>query len=57
MSELSAKQGGMPRVVQLIGHNHYSPNIGIGTQDTQLSATILQFIRATVAGGKQMAAR
>ena len=57
MSELSAKQGGMPRVVQLIGHNHYSPNIGIGTQDTQLSATILQFVRATVAGGKQMAAR
>ena len=57
MSELSAKQGGMPRVVQLIGHNHYSPNPSIGTQDTQLSATILQFIRATVADRKQMAAR
>ena len=57
MSELSAKQGGMPRVVQLIGHNHFSPNPSIGTQDTQLSAAILQFIRATVAGRKQMTAR
>ena len=57
MNEVSAKQGGMPRVVQLIGHNHYSPNLSIGTQDTQLSATILQFIRATVADHKQMAAR
>ena len=47
----------MPRVVQLIGHNHYSPNLSIGAQDIQLSATILQFIRATVAGRKQMAAR
>lgn len=47
MGELAKKQGEMPRVVQLIGHNHYSPNPSIGTQDTQLSSAILQFVVST----------
>lgn len=34
----------LPRVAQLVGHNHYSSNIAIGTQDTRLSAEILEFI-------------
>jgi triacylglycerol lipase len=45
--ELTAGYGRMPRVVQLIGHDHFSPNPSIGTQDTQLSREILQLIRST----------
>ena len=45
--ELTVEHNKMPRVVQLIDHNHYSSNISIGTQDTQLSAEILQLIRST----------
>ena len=56
-NELTLEHGRVPRIVQLIGHNHYSPNPSIGTQDTQLSAEILQFIRATVAADLQMSAR
>jgi len=56
-NELTVEHGRVPRIVQLIGHNHYSPNPSIGTQDTQLSAEILQFIRATVAADLQMSAR
>ncbi len=47
----------MPRVVQLIGHDHYSPNPSIGTQDTQLSAEILQLIRSTAGAYQSMSAR
>ena len=56
VAEVTAKQGRMPRVVQLIGHNHYSPNPSIGTQDTQLSAAILQFVRSIAFGPPQTAA-
>jgi triacylglycerol lipase len=49
--ELMARYGRMPRVVQLIGHDHYSPNPSIGTQDTQLSREILQLIRSTQGQG------
>ena len=45
--ELTVGYAKMPRVVQLIGHDHYSPNPSIGTQDTQLSREILQLIRST----------
>lgn len=45
--ELTAGYARMPRVVQLIGHDHFSPNPSIGTQDTQLSREILQLIRST----------
>ena len=55
VAEVTAKQGNMPRVVQLIGHNHYSPNPSIGTQDTQLSAAILQFVRSIALGPPQTA--
>ncbi|MBN4048275.1 alpha/beta hydrolase fold domain-containing protein [bacterium AH-315-O15] len=44
--ELTAGYARMPRVVQLVGHDHYSPNPSIGTQDTQLSREILQLIRS-----------
>ena len=57
LGELVAKQGEMPRVVQLIGHDHYSPNPSIGTQDTQLSAAILQFVRSVAGTQQQMTAR
>ena len=50
VAEVTAKSGRMPRVVQLIGHNHYSPNPSIGTQDTQLSAAILQFVHSVAYG-------
>ena len=56
VSEVTAKSGSMPRVVQLIGHNHYSPNISIGTQDTQVSAAILQFVRSIAHGPPEAAA-
>ena len=46
VSELTLEHGQMPRMVQLIGHNHYSSGSSIGTQDTQLSREILQLIRA-----------
>jgi len=45
--ELTVEHNKMPRVVQLSGHNHYSSTLSIGTQDTQLSAEILQLIRST----------
>jgi len=57
LGELVAKQGEMPRVVQLIGHDHYSPNPSIGTQDTQLSAAILQFVRSVAESRPRMTAR
>lgn len=44
--ELTLRYDRMPRVAQLIGHDHYSPNPSIGTQDTQLSREILQLIRS-----------
>jgi hypothetical protein len=47
----------MPRVVQLIGHDHFSSNPSIGTQDTQLSAEILQLIRSTAGAYQPMTAR
>ena len=56
VAEVTAKRGHMPRVVQLVGHNHYSPNPSIGTQDTQLSAAILQFVRSVTSGPPRTAA-
>lgn len=56
VAEVTAKSGSMPRVVQLIGHNHYSPNISIGTQDSQVSAAILQFVRSIALGPPEAAA-
>ena len=47
VQELTVEHNNMPRVVQLFGHNHYSSTLSIGTQDTQLSAEILQLIRST----------
>lgn len=57
MSELTDKTGQMPRVVQLIGHNHYSPNPSVGTQDTQLSAAILEFVMSTAESAQMQTAR
>jgi len=57
MSELTDKTGQMPRVVQLIGHNHYSPNPSVGTQDTQLSAAILEFVMSTAESTQMQTAR
>ena len=57
LGEVTEKQGQMPRVVQLIGHNHYSPNPSVGTQDTQLSSAILQFVLSTAESVQQMTAR
>ncbi len=54
--ELTAGYAKMPRVVQLIGHDHYSPNPSIGTQDTQLSREILQLIRSTQGAYQPMTA-
>lgn len=45
--KLTAEHGRLPRTVQLVGHDHYSPNVSIGTQDTQLSREILQIIRSS----------
>ena len=42
--ELTDKQGAQPRFRQLQGHNHYSPNISIGTSDRMLSDEILDFV-------------
>ena len=56
VAEVTAKSGSMPRVVQLISHNHYSPNPSIGTQDTQVSAAILQFVRSIAIGPPEAAA-
>ena len=55
--ELTVDHGQMPRVVQLIGHDHFSPNPSIGTQDTQLSAEILQLIRSTAGAYQPMSRR
>jgi len=46
----------MPRTIQLIGHDHYAPNPSIGTVDTQLSAQILNLIRATAGSYHPMSA-
>ena len=45
--ELGIEHGAMPRVRQLPGHNHYSPNISIGTADRMLSDEILDFVLNT----------
>lgn len=45
--ELGIEQGAMPRIRQLPGHNHYSPNISIGTSDRMLSDEILDFVLNT----------
>ncbi len=55
ISELTGKQGSMPRVLQLIGHNHYSSDKSIGTQDTQLSSAILQFVMSNASDGETQA--
>jgi len=55
--ELTVEHNQMPRVVQLIGHDHFSSNPSIGTQDTQLSAEILQLIRSTAGAYQPMSAR
>tara|TARA_B100000029_G_scaffold477097_1_gene521831 strand:- start:2801 stop:3763 length:963 start_codon:yes stop_codon:yes gene_type:complete len=53
INEYAEKAGQLPRIVQLMKHNHYSPNPSIGTQDTQLSAAILQFV-SSVLGEQQL---
>lgn len=42
--ELSTVHGYLPRVRELPGHNHYSPNISIGTSDRILSDEILDLV-------------
>ncbi len=54
--ELTVGHDRMPRVVQLIGHDHFSSNPSIGTQDTQLSREILQLIRSTQGAHQPMTA-
>lgn len=56
VQELTVNHNKMPRVLQMIGHNHYSPSYSIGTQDTQLSAEILQLIRSTAGDYQQISA-
>ncbi len=46
--ELTIEHGRMPRVAQLLGHNHYSSNVSIGTTDDTVSSEIVEFIRATI---------
>jgi len=43
-NELASKHNYLARVRQLPGHNHYSPNISIGTSDRLLSNEILDFV-------------
>ena len=43
-NELASKHDHLARVRQLPGHNHYSPNISIGTSDRLLSDEILDFV-------------
>ena len=43
-NELASKHDYLARVRQLPGHNHYSPNISIGTSDRLLSDEILDFV-------------
>ena len=57
VSEVTQKHGQLPRVVQLVGHNHYSPNPSIGTRDTQLSAAILHFVHSIAESQQRMSAR
>lgn len=43
--ELTVNHGVIPRVRQLMGHNHISGSMSIGTADTMLSDEILDFIK------------
>jgi len=43
-NELASKHNYIARVRQLPGHNHYTPNISIGTADRLLSNEILDFV-------------
>ena len=43
-NELASKHDHLARVRQLPGHNHYTPNISIGTSDRLLSDEILDFV-------------
>ena len=43
-NELASEHDTLARVWQLPGHNHYSPNISIGTSDRLLSDEILDFV-------------
>lgn len=43
-AELATEHDQLPRLKQLAGHNHYSPNISIGTSDRMLSDEILDFV-------------
>ena len=42
--ELVTEHNTQPRFRQLQGHNHYSPNISVGTSDRMLSDEILDFV-------------
>jgi triacylglycerol lipase len=53
MHELTIEHERMPRVVQLLGHNHYSSNMAVGTQDTMLSAEVLELIHRVSRDNKQ----
>jgi acetyl esterase/lipase len=46
VNEFASKNedGTLPRIRQLPGHNHYSPNMSIGTTDRMLSNEILDFV-------------
>ncbi len=46
--ELAVDHGNMPRVAQLLGHNHYSSNVSIGTSDQTVSAEIVELVRSTI---------
>jgi triacylglycerol lipase len=43
-NELASKHDHLARVRQLPGHNHFTPNISIGTSDRLLSDEILDFV-------------
>ena len=44
--EIAGKHDYLPRIRQLPGHNHFSPNLSIGTSDRVLSDEILDFVLA-----------
>jgi triacylglycerol lipase len=46
--ELAIDHGRMPRIAQLLGHNHYSSNVSIGTTDRTVSSEIVEFVRSTL---------
>jgi triacylglycerol lipase len=57
VAKLTAKNGELPRFVRLMGNNHFTAGLNLGTADDYLARQIQRFVKDAAAGTDQNALR